>query len=75
MEYAQYCRYQQNGERVLPPYNIFGECVHDKRLGRYCENGKRCDSLMQCGVGYCDSTGQCSNAVPTVNGDMNIWRK
>jgi hypothetical protein len=75
MDHALYGRYWKDGKRVLPAYNLFGELVHDTPVARYCEAGKRCDSLLQCGVGYCDSTGQCSNALPTVNGDLNIWRK
>ena len=73
MTYAQYCRFERNGQRVFPSYNLFGECVWDRPVaGRYCEAGKPCASLLNCGAGYCASTGTCSAAKPTVNAGQYI---
>jgi hypothetical protein len=63
---AAYCRFDVNGQRLFPSYNLYGECVWNRPVDRYCEAGKACSSLLDCGRGYCASTGTCSAAKPTV---------
>ena len=67
MNYARYNRFVINGQRVFPSYNIFGESIWDRPInGPYCQAGEPCLNLLDCGQGYCSSTGVCSAAKPTV---------